>query len=391
MTTIPTISQLRAQVQADLESAYGTTIPLFGKNFLRIISAVWAVKLWVQYKYIGFVQKNIFVDTADPESTGGTLERWGRVKLNRNPFAAIAGQYVVSVTGTVGATINANTTFKSNSDSAAPDKIFILDESFQLLTNPDLITLRALEAGVDSKLDVGDELTSTIPIANVNKVVIVDSESIEPQGAETVEQYRDKTVLAFQTEPQGGAGTDYRLWAADAQGVRQVYPYAAYGLENVVDVYLEANEADSTDGFGTPSAGLISDVEDVIDFDPDDSKELNDRGRRPTNVIINVLPIVVRQIIITINGYQNNTAAKQTTILSALRELAFDIRPFVAGTDVLANRNDRIDVNRVISKIYEAVPGSIFNSVTMTVSGSPAGSFVFENGDIPYINSIVYT
>jgi len=390
MVTIPKLSELRASVQADLEASWGDQIPAFGKNFLRVISAVWAGKLWVQYKVLGFLQKNSAPDTADPESKGGSLERWGRIKMNRNPFTAIAGQYTVSITGTIGAVINAKTTFKSSDDSVSPGKMFIIDQEFTLLSSPDEITLRAIEPGVDSRLDNGDQVVSTIPIANVNKTGTVTGELVEPKAAEDTEEYRLKTLESFRTEPQGGAVSDYRIWSLDAQGVKQVYPFLAYGQENVIDVYVEAIIADSTDGKGTPSASLISDVEDVIDFDPDTSQELNERGRRPMNVIVNVLPIIPRNVAIIITGYVNLTPTIQTTIASALTELINEIRPFVDGIDVLADRNDRLDLNKIISKIYEAVPGSIFTSVSMTVNASPVSSYIFENGEIPYLNSVTY-
>jgi len=49
-------------------------------------------------------------------------------------------------------------------------------------------------------------------------------------------------------------------------------------------LFIEATVVDSTDGKGTPSAALIQDVEDVIEFDPDTTKALEDRGRRPLTV-----------------------------------------------------------------------------------------------------------
>jgi len=390
MVTIPKLSELRAGIQADLEASYGDQIPAFGKNFLRVVSTVWAGKLWVQYKVLGFLQKNSAPDTADPESKGGSLERWGRIKMNRNPFTAIAGQYTVSITGTIGAVINAKTTFKSSDDSVSPGKMFIIDQAFTLLSSPDEITLRAIEPGVDSRLDNGDQVTSTIPIANVDKTGTVTGELVEPKAAEDTEEYRLKTLESFRTEPQGGAVSDYRIWSLDAQGVKQVYPFLAYGQENVIDVYVEAIIADSTDGKGTPSASLLSDVEDVINFDPDTIQELNERGRRPMNVIVNVLPVIPRNVAIVITGYVNLTPAIQTTIASALTEFINEIRPFVDGIDVLSERNDRLDLNRIISKIYEAVPGSVFTSVSMTVNASPVSSYIFENGDIPYLNSVTY-
>ena len=86
MITIPTLKELYDQVLSDLETQYSISIPLFGKNFLRALAMVQAAKLKIFYLAVANLQKNIFVDTADPEASGGTLERFGRVKLGRNPF-----------------------------------------------------------------------------------------------------------------------------------------------------------------------------------------------------------------------------------------------------------------------------------------------------------------
>ena len=246
MNNIPTLNELYTQILSDLESSesINITIPLFGKNFLRAMAMVQAAKMKLLYLRVGFVQKNIFVDTADSEAIGGTLERFGRVKLGRNPFPARAAEYTIEVTGTIGATIPASTVFRSDDDSLNPTKLYILDNAYTLVSATDTVLVRALEAGNGSQLLVGDTMTSTIPLANVNQVGEVTIESVEPLAAETIEQYRRITIEAFRLEAQGGAGADYRLWAFDVQAVQQSYPYAKSGNANEVDLYIEATIGD---------------------------------------------------------------------------------------------------------------------------------------------------
>jgi uncharacterized phage protein gp47/JayE len=391
MITIPTIAQLKEDILADLEAQYGESIPVFGKIFLVAWASVRAAKLKLYYLGIGFLQKNIAPDTADQESAGGTLERFGRIKLGRNPFPATAGQYDVEVTGTVGATIDAGTTFKSNDDSLNPGKLFILDNAFTLATTPDTITLRALVAGLESQLSVGDELTATVPIANIDKTATVTAESVEPFAAEDIEVYRDKVVEGYQLEPQGGAAADYRLWAADAQGVKQTYAYATSGAANEVDVFVEATVADSTDGKGTPSAGLLSDVEDVIEFDPDTTKDLSERGRNPVNVFaVNVQAITPKDVDIKITTLVGSTAAIEALINEALAAMVNQIRPFVAGADILEDKNDILDTNRIIATILEVVPGAVFTSVELKVDSVIVTTYTFEGGLIPFPNDVTF-
>ena len=392
MITIPTLSQLYTDIKSDLESKFTYVIPVFGKNFIRALAAVQAAKLKVYYLAIANLQKNIFIDTADPESVGGTLERFGRIKLGRNPFPATAGQYSVQVSGTIGATIPARTTFITDDDSSNPGKLFILDSAFVLVTGSDTILLRALEAGTGSRIFTGETLTATTPIADVSQGVLFIGESVSPVDAEDIEDYRDKGIQSYRLEAQGGAVGDYRIWSSDAQGVLRVYPYAKTGFPNEINVFVEATVADSTDGKGTPSGTILTDVENVIELDPDTTKDINERGRRPLGIFdIHVLAVSPLDVIVNIAGFVAITAAKQTAILNSLTDALRTVRPYLAGADPLEDKNDIFNINKAINAILTASPGSIFGAVTMTVDGNPVSTYTFTQGEIPYLDSVTYS
>lgn len=390
MINIPTIQTLRSNIIADFQATYGNTISPVGKVFLRAVAWVWAAQLRLQYINVGRLQKNIFVDTADPESEGGTLERFGRVKLGRDRFQAVAGQYNVIVTGSVGAVIPSSTTFKSDDSSLSPGYLFVLDNAYTMVSASDTITLRALTTGIESKLNIGDTLTATSPIALVDSVSVVGSISVQPLEAESIEDYRQKIENSYRLEPQGGAGTDYRIWASDAQGVRIVYPYAKSNAICEVDVYVEANIADSTDGKGTPGSLMLTDVYNVISFNPNVTLATNERGRRPLDVIINPLPITVMNVDININGYMGLTPAIQTQLFNALKALTDKIRPYVDTTDLPSEKNDILDNNKVINAILNQTPGATFGTITISVNSVPVPSYTFILGNIPYLNSVTY-
>jgi uncharacterized phage protein gp47/JayE len=391
MITIPTIQQLYNDIKQNLETEFGSTIPAFGKNFLRALAMVQAAKLKMFYLGLGSLQKNMAPDTADTEASGGTLERYGRLKLARDPFPATAGEYNVTVTGTIASTIASNTTFKSNDDSAHPGKMFILDTPHVMVTVADTIRLRALVAGTGSQLNIGDQLSATVPIAGVSKVTTVTSEEVTPTEAETTEEYREKVERSYQLEAQGGAVGDFRMWADDVAGVLRVYPYAKPAAPGDINVYVESSIADSTDGFGTPSAGMITNVEAVFELDPDTTKPINERGRRPIGIKnIFVLPVTIRTIAITIPGFEDLTAEKQTAILSAVTSRIQDIRPYIAGADTLEGKDDILNTNIIVAEILKIYPAAIFDTVTMTLDGVAITSTTFTNGDIPNLTSITY-
>lgn len=382
---IPTISELYNSILSSLEAEFNITIPFFGKNFLRALAAVQAAKLKLAYLRLAKVQKNVFVDTADPAAIGGTLERFGEVKLGRPPFTATAGEYTVQVIGDLGATIPAQTQFKSDDDSQNPGKLFILDNAF-ILDGVDIITLRSLESGLDSQLAINDTLTSTSPIELVDSIVTVETESIEPQAAEDIEEYREKALQAYRLEPQGGAGADYRLWAADAQGVNESYPFAVPAVSNTVNLYIEATIDDSIDNKGTPTVAILSAVESAIE-DP----TVDRPSRKPLSVsAVNYIAITPLDVDINIPNYVDLTSEKEALIQAAMKKELDDIRPFVSSIDILSDKNDIFDTNKIISIILDAVPSSDFTAVSLTIGGAPVSTFTFVNGNIPFLNPITY-
>lgn len=383
MAQIPTISELQTAIENDLRSKLGITTTWVGKVFLRILAMVQAAKLKLYYLFAAAVLKNIFVDTADSEANGGTLERFGRVKLGRSPFAASPGVYVLNVTGTTGGVISKGQTFKSTSNSISPDYIFEVTTTVTLSGSTGQIEVIALTPGRDAVLQVGDELESTSPIADVDSLVYVDSETTAPIDAEDLEDYRELIIDSFQLEPQGGAATDYRIWAADASGVRTVYPYSKNGEPYVVQVFVEATAANTDPGqpVGTPPNSMITDVEDVIELDPDTTKPINERGRRPLQAVVEVEKVAPKGVTITINDLSDKTAPTLAIINTALENLFYEIRPYIPGADG-ENRNDTLYLSAVIAAIYEALGTSVnFSNVTITIDGTVYASYTF--GDVP--------
>lgn len=392
MTALPNIAQIYAGIISDLETQFGISINPFGKVVLRAIAGVQSAKIWLIYLALAILQKNIFPDTADSESIGGTLERFGRVKLGRNPFSAVAGQYQVVVTGSIGAIIPVNSTFKSDDDSLNPGVIYILDNAYTLIATTDTIIVRALTSGLAGKLNVGDTLTPTAPIPLVNSgpsSVSVSAESVQPLSAETLEDYRTAILNSYRLEAQGGSAADYRIWSQDAQGVKEVYPYARSGYSSEVNVFVEANTADSTDGKGTPTQQILDDVVDVINFNPNIAYPEN--GRRPLQVIVNVLPVTIKTIVITITGAQGFTISEQGQILIALTNAMNLTRPFVAAADSLASKNDILDNNKITGIIFTVKPAAVYSGLSFTVNGVSMTSYTFIDGNIPYLTpAIVY-
>lgn len=389
MQNIPTIQDLYNQIISDFDLKLGTNLNQLRRAYLKALAAVQAGKLKIMYLFAAAVQKNIAPDTADTESNGGTLERFGRLKLNRNPFPAVQGVYECFMPAfQEDVLVPVNTTFKSTSG-----KMYILDEGDAEFSPPGgHFTVRALEAGTEAQLNIGDTLTCTIPLAGTNGEATTTDVYTTPQDAETIEDYRAKVEQAYRLEPQGGAAGDYRLWASDVQGVKTIYPYTQTAYPGVVTIYVEATEAAATDGYAMPPAGMLTDVEASIIQDPDISLPVSERSRKPITVFgLNINAIIYTDVLVTINGYNDLTAEKETIISNAIVAECKKIRPYIGPIDDINDRNDTVSTAKIMAAIMNAIPNSILESITLDVNGNTVNNYLFDNGripDIPVINFV---
>lgn len=390
MKPIPTLEEIQESISNDLKNR----LNILSDNLKKVLYAfviVLAAEFKLLYLYLNDIQNNLFPDTADLEANGGTLERQGRIYLNRNPRPATVGVFIVSVSGVTGSVLRSGLTFKSNEGSKNPGQLFILDSEYILSGSTGTIQIRSLGVGTEFDLNATDELTITEPVIGVNSVVEVTTIVTQPVAQESTEVYRQAILDAIQLEPQGGSKTDYRLWASDAQGVRKVYPYVKLNNPGTVQVFVEATVLDSIDGFGTPSSGLLTEVNDVIEFDPDDTKPLNERGRRPIQATIEVNPITLIPVDVQITGLNEDTSAVRTAIQNNFTSYLYDVRPYVAGADLPRSKNDILYEARLQSVATDVLDNAnFFTGFNMQVNGVSVDSYQFELGNIPYLRNVTY-
>lgn len=372
MTTIPTITELKSGIIANFEAEFDIVINPFGKAFLEALASVLAMGLWLIYLGIASTQRNIWYDTCDYD----TLIRFGITILGRYPFNATKAQYTITVTGTIGGTIPATTVFKSDPDALNPGKLYQVATSITLSATSQNIVVNALQGGDASTLDVGDTLTSTTPMLNVNRTATVVTEDINPEDAEDMELYRKKIGEKIRLTPGSWNAVDYRLVGTGVTGVKAVYAYGASDTE--VDVYLRGT-VDVANPGPSASSTVISDYETALGL------------VRPLPAFtINVMSSTIRNVVITVNmgSFPAFTTAQQTAITNALTTLVNGIEPFIAAADEVSERHDILATYNVSETISKAVPGYGFSSVTFTVAGSPTTAWTADNGEIAYLSSV---
>jgi hypothetical protein len=372
MTTIPTISEIFNNILSDLQAEYGITVNPFGNAFLVALAGVLSGLFYLVYLALGDVQKNIWIDTCDYP----TLLRFGRIILGRDPFAATAGQYTATITGSTSAVAGATTVYKSDDSSESPGMLFQISGAYTMPGTTGLITINALAGGLSSRLAIGDTLTATAPLVNIGPTATIATEVVIPVDAEDMEDYRTKCIEKVQLVPGSWSATDYRLVGIGISGVEQTYAYAASGDSNVVDVFLQGTIPGTAIG-----AGIITDYETAIEL------------VRPLGVFrVDVAASTINTIAITITmgSFAPFTAAQKTAISSALVNFINSVHPFIAGAgDSVSLRNDTIATFNLNSAITAAVPGYGYSAVSFTVGGTPTAVWQADNGEIAYFNGTV--
>jgi uncharacterized phage protein gp47/JayE len=396
---IPTILQLYNRISANLINKLGLVLPSDQlKLVLDTVGANIAGELKLLYLNQVDIENNMWPDTADLAVDGGQLNRMGQLRLNRQPFSATDGYYVVTVAGTAGSTLPAQLTYKSNDDSKSPGNLYMLDTPYTLTGSGDVITLRALNAGEDFLLNVNDYLTATQPLIGVNQQVQVTGVTTQPTNAQDTSLYRQQIIATYRLRPQGGAKADYRLWSQDAAGVQQVYPYVKNGDAGVVQVYVEATPVDSVDGNGTPSDALLAAVQSVIDFSPDDTLPTDERGRRPIQAIINqgvqggAIPIITIPVDIAITGLVTSSAEIIADINNSLVMFLQTIRPYIPACDLASDQNKGL-LNPVKAESIVLDTIGDLNSFTgfqLSVDGVATNLYTFAGGNIPYLRNLIF-
>ncbi len=402
MQLIPTISELFNGIISSLNAQFNIAIPTSGKSFLRDLGAVWSGKIKNLYLFIANVQKNAWFDLADY----AMLIRFGMTYLKRLPYAATQGQYTCTITGTAGAVISVNTTFTSDPNSLSPGFLFILDTAYMLTGSGDVITLRATTSGTIANLAMGNTLSCTKPLINASQTVTVSAIAVSPEDAETVEEYRQAIQTHVLLAPQGGAVADYIIWASAVQGVAKVYPYTSSGNVWEVDVYIEAILSDSGGvapdyGYGVPTGTILNNATAAILTDPNTGL-----ARKPMGVVlgpgnVGAIAVIVYQVAITFTGSTGISAGDKALIIEALQQAIANIRPFIAGSDNVANQNDTLSLSLpasggritppedyvIIIIAMNAAPGALFTGVSMTVNGTGYSSYTFDKGIIGYLKA----
>ena len=372
----PTLAQLTANIQSQIEAAISQATPMLPKSFVRVLSAAIAAVVIVLYKYVQWIFRQMFPSTADFEETDilgqsiSPLKALGNLNGTGDPLTGTAAQLLFDVTVT-------------NQTGSLPIQTQIINSSsgvVYLTTSSVLLNAATIQApavaasdpsggngvGVVGNADDGTVMQFVNPLANVVRDVVVNSTTVQGANAETEAQYRDRVDQRFRNRPQGGAGVDYVVWGETVAGIESILPYT--GLPGQVNVYVEATEASSGSPDGFPTQAQLDAVSAAIEFD-----DAGLASRRPLGAFVNVLSITRTAFNVTVVGLAaDDIASVQAQIQTTLNQFFKDLTPFIPGVTPTP-RQDIISPTTIIAAIEDVVTANngIFTDATVALTSLP--------------------
>lgn len=395
---VPTTVEIKDNIVAQLEVAFGQTIPLLPKSFSRVLAAVLASVLVILYKYGGFIFLQMFVQWASTETTtiNGNkvipLVEWGRLVGIGYPTAAtrFEGDIEITVTNQTGSlAVNSQLTkvdtgYTYITLAAVPLTAATVTASIRAVSDQDGNGGR----GADGNLLVGDIISFVNPLPNVAGDAVVTAITTSAANAEEWDVYRERVIGRFRNQPQGGAYIDYKLWGEEVEGIINVYPYT--GDPGQVDVYCEATVASSGDPDGIPTSAQLDDVSDSIEQDAGGLAT-----RRPANAFVNVYAITRTGFdveIIDLDVAEPDIVKPK--ISETLTSYFWAKEPYIAGINT-GNRNDRITNAGVAGAVQDIVNSynGVFSSVriTPTAGGSALIVYPLQEGEKAKVVNVTYS
>lgn len=252
----PTLTELVNRVTTDMETRISGVGGLFRRSILKVFCKVFAGALHLCYGFLYYMADQLFVSTADINYIGVHATEYG---LEMSSGTKATG--TATVTGTVGATIDANTKLQSTDGY-----IYIITAALTLSSTTGTIGFEAEEVGDVYNDDAGITLMFVSTPTNIQSEVTVSSSGITGGvNAETADQVRERVLRRKRFPPHGGALFDYETWMKEVSGVTRAWAFDQYmGNGTVGCAFVRDNDTTIY-----PNSTQISDMEDYLESHTD--------------------------------------------------------------------------------------------------------------------------
>ncbi len=350
----PTLSEITALIIGDIEAALAQTIPIIPKAVWRIVARALAGAWLILYKYGTALHRERFVQTASLSY----LKYLGElVRVFQQPASTWNGTATITATGSSGS-IDAGTQFVYSLSGV----VYTVDTAVAIAPGVLTLSLTSGTSGDIGTLSNGSVLDIVTPIAGVGMTATVASTVTSGDDAESIDDYRQRVLDAYQKKPQGGASADYEAWGKEAPNVVSIYPYSA-ATPGQVDIYAEVdNQVD-----GIPTSDQLDEIEEYLLYDPETGR----RTRRPVTAELNMYAISRYEFDITINGLAPDTPANRAAIDDAIDNYLQEREPYIRGLSIIRRDTiSQIEVQYIVFSVISALGATVSSIALYDITGA---------------------
>lgn len=358
---MPSVKDLAQRARTAFRTELPSTDSWLWGTFLTVVSKVFAGIVWSIFGRLKWIDKQRFASTA----TGENLERYGSERGIKKKTAAFAAG-IVEVVGTPSTsssivTITAGTTF-TRSDGVAFQSSIDVNMS---LAGTASIPVIALQTGTNSNTIYGTQLDAgslSITSAIVGTDGIGGGSSTEQQ-----EELRARILFQMRNPPQGGALTDYIIWATSVAGVTRAFVDNQTNCGSGIVVVYPMLDTDNAANYGLPTSSDLLRVQAYLN---------------------SVKPVTARVIVASPTPYIVNVIVKGLTPSNAaIRQAAADeiYNTIYRNAKVTTSAGTNILHRSWLWQAVASVAGQQFFEIN-----SPAADVVMPVGAIPVVGSVSF-
>jgi len=384
----PTLSELRAQVLADIKAGLPGTDSLLRFSNLNVLGTASAGLGHLHYGYLDYIALQSTPYTATDEF----LEAWAALKgVFREP--AVAAQCArVTWPGQPGVVLPAGTllargdgyAYQTIADGVVSAGGFVVVPIVAVLTPIDPIN-NPTGNGAAGNSPAGTSLTLQAPVAGIQSTGTAVDPITGGADVELDDSLRSRMLFAYQNPVSGGSAADYVAWARAVPGVTRAWcAPSGFGLGTVV-VYAMLDLAEAAhNGFPQGTDGVSQYDRGPGVTGPRGTVATGDQltiadsiiAVQPVTALVYVCAPAPNVIGFTITGIPGASVATKAAIASAIDAVLLAQGQPQAGTDV-----DLSAINTAIG----AIAGTAGFVVTI-----PAGNIPNLTGKLPVRGTVNY-
>lgn len=364
----PTLTDLKAQVAADVQANLSGVSALLRYSVLRVITVVQAGLAYLHYGYLDWISKQAVPWTATDEYLVG----WGALK-NVYQKAATAASGTATFNGTPGKTIPALTSVVRGDGRTYTVQAGVNVGGTGVAT----VALTDASTGAAGNCDIGTTLSLGTAIPGVQSTGVAATAFTGGADVETTEAFQARVIAAYQASPQGGDQDDYVTWATAIPGVTRAWCAPnGFGAGTVV-VYFMMDDAESAHaGFPQGTNGVATDeTRTAPDATGDQLTVANAIYQvQPVTALVYACAPIANPVNFTISGLSSASSSTQAAVEAAISDVF--LRTGAPGGTV-----DISDINSGIA----AVAGTAGFVIT-----SPTGNITSATGYLPTLGAVTF-